>query len=118
MRFNAIGVGLVLLASMTLAGCAEKKDGAAAIIDMKNFVYEPAEKTVAKGTKVTWMNRDGVGHTVTSNGTGPLNSGNIPAGQSYSYTFTEAGTYDYYCEPHSSGTGMRTGMVGKIIVTA
>ena len=32
-------------------------------------------------------------------------------GESFSTTFTEAGEYPYYCEPHRGA-----GMVGKVIV--
>jgi plastocyanin len=121
MRFNAIGIAVVLMVSMTLAGCTKKDDGNGgtdgALVEMKDFKFQPTEKTVAKGTKVTWKNRDSTFHTVTSNGSGPLKSGNVQAGQSFSYTFTEPGTYEYYCEPHSSGTP-RMGMTAKIIVTA
>ena len=32
-------------------------------------------------------------------------------GESWEETFSEAGTFDYYCEPHRGA-----GMVGKVIV--
>src|SRR5262245_36766299 len=49
-------------ASMPVAAtaAAERK------IHIDNFTYDPAEVTVAVGTKVTWVNRDDVPHTATS----------------------------------------------------
>jgi hypothetical protein len=52
-------------------------------------------------------------HTVNSQGDGPLNSGNLMPGQSYSFTFTQPGTYNYLCRYH----GFR-GQMGTIVVTA
>jgi plastocyanin len=79
--------------------------GAAAIsIDIVGRAF-PANTDVAKGTKVTWVNKDSAAHTVTS-GTRPNKDGKfdgqVPAGGSFSFTFTEAGTYQYYCSFHSS----------------
>lgn len=119
MRLSTIGLVLVVMMSMTLAGCTKNTGGTAGgnTVEMKDFKFQPDTLNVKVGTKVTWINRDSTFHTVTSVGSGPLQSGNIQAGQTYTYTFSEAGTYDYYCEPHSNGEP-RTGMVGKVVVTA
>jgi nitrite reductase (NO-forming) len=70
--------------------------------------YSPSEITVEVGTTVTWTNEDGVLHTVTS-GTaadnvgspdGLFDSGFLAEGDSWSYTFTEEGTFPYFCSPH------------------
>jgi plastocyanin len=56
---------------------------------------------IPAGTKVTWADFDEAPHTVTSkNGRGPLNSELLHKGDSYSYTFTKPGQYDYYCAVH------------------
>lgn len=47
----------------------------------------------------------------TYNGAGFVNSGEIHKGQSYSLTFTAAGTYHYYCLPHYPA------MQGAVVVT-
>ncbi|MDZ7675496.1 MAG: plastocyanin/azurin family copper-binding protein [Acidimicrobiales bacterium] len=70
--------------------------------------YDPLEITIPVGTTVTWANEDSVFHTVTS-GTvennqgspdGTFDSGEIQPGESFSYTFDEAGEFPYYCIPH------------------
>jgi nitrite reductase (NO-forming) len=93
-----------------------------------NFAYSPADVTVPAGTTVTWVNQDSVGDTVTE---GDPNSpkqagqrvfdssgeaangkvGLIAAGESWSYTFTTPGTYEYYCIVHPY-------MIGYVTVTA
>ena len=77
---------------------------AAVNIDVQGFKF-PANMDVAKGTKVTWTNKDTTKHTVTS-GTRPTKDGKfdgqLDAGGTFSFTFTEAGTYQYFCTLHSS----------------
>lgn len=80
------------------------------------FIYEfmPMEFTVPAGTTVTWINNDESEHTVTA-GDGSFDSGNIMTanvqpGASFSFTFTEPGTYEYVCTIHPR-------MTGTIIVT-
>ncbi len=74
-------------------------------IDIRNFAFNPAQLTVRKGTTVTWTNYDSVTHKIAGSGFGsnPLNQGD-----SYSYTFTAAGTYDYHCAIHTFMTGTIT----------
>lgn len=72
-----------------------------------NQEFNPGNLTVPPGTTVTWVNRDSEVHTVTSVD-GLFNGYVIPTG-SFSYTFTEPGTYSFFCEPH-------TGMAGTIYV--
>ena len=77
---------------------------AAVAIDIQGFKL-PANTDVAKGTKVTWTNKDTAKHTVTS-GTRPNKDGKfdgqLDAAGTFSFTFTDAGTYSYYCALHSS----------------
>src|SRR3990170_5345153 len=91
-----------------------------ATVNMTGIKYVPDSITVDVGTKVTWVNKDPVYHTVTSDeADGPLQSPNIEAGQSFSFTFTEEGTYSYHCIPHSSvQSGKYVGMIGTVIVRA
>jgi nitrite reductase (NO-forming) len=82
-----------------------------------NYAYSPADLTVPVGTTVTWVNQDSVGHTVTEgdpnspkqpslrvfDSSGEAVTGKVAligAGQSWSYTFTTPGTYEYYCIVH------------------
>jgi nitrite reductase (NO-forming) len=93
-----------------------------------NFAYSPADITVPVGTTVTWINQDSAGHSVTEgdpNSPKPANlrvfdsSGQVVTGkvslmgpgESWSYTFTTPGTYEYYCIVHPY-------MIGHITVTS
>jgi len=69
--------------------------------------YHPNSLTVPVGTKVVWINKDAEEHTINADdGT----FGGVLSGLgTYSFTFNQAGTYKYYCEPHP-------GMLGVIIV--
>lgn len=71
-------------------------------VTIKDFAFNPGTITVKAGTKVTWTNEDSVSHTVTADNpsSDAPASGNIAKGQSYSFTFTKAGTYAYHCTPH------------------
>ncbi|WP_309235855.1 cupredoxin domain-containing protein [Amycolatopsis sp. SID8362] len=70
-------------------------------VAIKDFAFAPASTTVKKGTTVTWTNQDQDAHTVTSTGSGgPLRSPTLQTGQSYQYTFTTPGTFEYLCTIH------------------
>ena len=69
-------------------------------VTISGFAFSPATLNVAVGTKVTWTNKDGTTHTVTSD-TNVFSSGNVANGASYSYTFNTAGTFPYHCSIHS-----------------
>jgi plastocyanin len=71
-----------------------------------NFAYDPPKLIVPAGTRVTWVNRDDVPHTATSN-TRPkaFSSGTLDTDQKFSHVFTAPGTYDYFCALHPKMTG-------------
>ncbi len=77
-------------------------------VTISGFAFSPATLNVAVGTKVTWTNKDGTTHTVTSD-TNVFDAGNIADGASYSYTFNTAGTFPYHCKIH-------TYMKGTVVV--
>ena len=81
-------------------------------IAIKNLAFSPASITVKTGSTVTWTNMDDVPHTVTSTGQSPetLNSPTLGKGETFKFTFTQAGTYSYICTIH-------TFMKGTVIVT-
>lgn len=70
-------------------------------VTMQNIAYQPANMQVRVGTTVTWTNQDSVPHSVTFKN-GMKDSGLFTLGQSFSYTFTTPGTYQYYCTVHPS----------------
>ena len=79
---------------------------------IQNNAFSPPTRTVSVNTTVTWTNKDGAAHTVTS-GTpgvpnGDFNSGNMAPGATFSHQFTAAGSYPYYCGIHQSMTGTIT----------
>ncbi|MEK6888820.1 MAG: cupredoxin family copper-binding protein [Nanoarchaeota archaeon] len=78
-------------------------------IEIKDFAFSPSTLNVKVGDRVTWTNSDSAPHTVTSDSGGELSSGTISADETYSHTFTSAGTYNYHCQFH-------TGMKSKVIV--
>jgi amicyanin len=81
-------------------------------VKISGFAFGPARITVKVGATVTWTNGDQDPHTVTSQGgDGPLKSGTLGNGDTFQYTFTKAGTYDYLCTIHPF-------MTGTVVVTA
>lgn len=77
-------------------------------INISGFSFSPSAVTIKKGTKVTWINKDSAPHTVTSLSGGTLNSPTLTTGKSFSFTFTDTGTFDYQCNFHTSMTGSIT----------
>lgn len=73
-----------------------------------NFSFKPSTVTIAVGDTVTWTNQDsGVPHTATSDQGSAVrwDSGLLNTGQSYSFTFHQAGTFTYHCAVHPYMTG-------------
>jgi len=74
--------------------------------------FSPSNLEVQAGTTVTWENRSSETHTVTSGSDSShddiFDSGNVAPGDDYTYTFDEAGTYEYFCRPHPNMTGTIT----------
>lgn len=69
-------------------------------VEIKGYAYKPATLTIKVGDTVTWTNKDNVRHTVTSDSGNELDSEYFATDQTYSHTFTKAGTYKYHCAPH------------------
>jgi plastocyanin len=77
-------------------------------VTMEGFAFKPAEITIVVGTTVTWHNEDSAIHTVTDRNK-LFESGNLSRGNTFSYTFEQKGTFEYYCITHPY-------MNGKVIV--
>jgi len=77
-------------------------------VRVDNFTFAPDTLTVPVNSTVTWVNKDDIPHVIASND-GLFKSKALDTDQKYSYTFTKAGTYPYYCSIHPK-------MVGKVVV--
>jgi plastocyanin len=99
-------IGAMLAFGAVAAQDATKKDANEITID--NFTFTPKELTVAVGTTVKWVNHDDIPHTVVEKKT-TFRSKALDTDDSYSFTFTSAGTFDYFC-------GLHPHMVGQVIV--
>ena len=75
---------------------------------IQGMAFNPSTITVAAGTTITWTNKDGYAHTVTSD-KNLFNSGDIGSNGTFSFTFATAGTYPYHCSIHTS-------MTAKVVV--
>jgi plastocyanin len=75
---------------------------------MTNRAYDPQTVTIKVGDTVTWLNQDAPQHDVVAD-SGEFKSDLFDKGQSFSFTFTKAGTYPYHCSIHP-------GMTGTIVV--
>jgi amicyanin len=75
-------------------------------VEIDDFAFKPMELTIPAGTKVTWVNKDDVPHTATSSDDPvTFDSKTLDTDQKYSFTFSNPGTYNYYCKPHPFMTG-------------
>jgi plastocyanin len=77
-------------------------------IEITESSFQPNPMTIEVGTTVTWINRGSTEQEVAASNAA-FDSGKIAPGGQYQYTFSKAGTFDYYSKTTSS-------MTGKIIV--
>ena len=121
-------VGATLAALIFVAGAAPPI-GAAKTVEIKMTdtppKFVPETVTIQKGDTVEWINNAASLHSVTTNpavaqdpkdvsspaGAKPFDSGFMPPGVKWSYTFTVPGTYKYLCLPHE-----KDHMVGIVVV--
>lgn len=124
---KALGSGLFLMIFLTVFSISCSKDDmndmysnngnngntggtpAANEVFIKGMAFDPVTITVKAGTTIKWTNKDAVTHTVSSDSS-VFESGSIPNGASFSYTFSTTGTYPYHCTPHPS-------MTASVVVT-
>jgi plastocyanin len=97
------------------------------VINLSSLMFDPSTITVPAGTTITWRSDESITHTVTSgryegvDKTTGLRSSQDPdgtfnarlegKGKTFSFTFTEPGSYTYYCDIHQ-------GMNATIVVVA
>jgi plastocyanin len=93
--------------SQAVSGCQLPLDSAAlgaavTPVAIQNFAFVPGQIHVRVGTTVTWVNCEPPGtpdHTTTSDG-GVWGSDLLAPGATFSFTFTQVGTFPYHCTPH------------------
>jgi plastocyanin len=73
-------------------------------VTIDNFTFSPAEVKVKVGDTVTWTNHDDIPHTAVS--AGKFRSKTMDTDDTFSFTFTSAGDYKYFCSLHPHMTGM------------
>jgi plastocyanin len=107
---------VIALTAVLLAGCAMHTPASSGEpgqneVLISNFAFNPSSLSLKVGTTITWKNQDPMSHTVTTvSAPTAFDSGTLPAGASYGFTFTLTGTYQYHCSIHP-------GMTGTITVT-
>jgi plastocyanin len=100
--FRGLGVKLVAAAVLSLHLGGAHAEEIKVTID--NFTFSPQEVKVKVGDTVTWTNHDDIPHTVVS--AGKFRSKALDTDNTFSFTFTSAGDYKYFCSLHPHMTGM------------
>jgi plastocyanin len=77
-------------------------------VKIDNFSFAPGTLTVPVDATVTWTNRDDIPHTAVST-EGAFKSKVMDTDEKFSYKFTKAGTFPYFCSIHPK-------MIGKVLV--
>ena len=99
---------LLLFAGSPSVTANAQPSAATAEVKIDNFVFGPQTLTVPVGATVTWTNKDDIPHTSVSTD-GVFKSKVLDTDEKFSYTFTKAGKYSYYCTIHPK-------MTGKVVV--
>ena len=107
--FRAI---LMLFFAVVFTSCSsntnssDAKNSQTPAVSIENSSFNPSNLTVQKGAKVEWTNNDTTAHNIKAPS---FNSPDLEKGETFEFTFTTAGTYDYSCGIHPT-------MKGKIVV--
>ena len=103
MTFAALrSLGLAVAATILLGIASAQAEELKVTID--NFTFTPAQLTVKVGDTVTWTNHDDIPHTVVS--AGKFRSKPMDTENTFTFTFTSAGDYKYFCSLHPHMSGM------------
>jgi plastocyanin len=105
--FGAATVLWLMLGSGTLqwhSMAATQDKSAANAVTIDNFSFAPSPIEIHAGTRVTWINKDDVPHTVVSVD-GKFRSQALDTDETFSFTFHDPGTYEYFCSVHPKMTG-------------
>jgi len=127
LRLAIVVAALAVAASLALLPNPARAASNPVVIKMADQqpFYTPDKVAIKVGDTVQWVNGGQTIHSVSTTaanaqnpkdtsmpkGATAFDSGFIPPGGDYSYTFTVPGTYRYFCLPHE-----KAGMVGVIVV--
>ena len=104
-----LGIGALGLVPKNFAVAAQPK-AETGDVKIDNFSFGPAVLNVSVGATVTWTNRDDIPHTVVSSDDPKVfKSKVLDTDEKFSFTFTKAGTYPYFCSIHPK-------MTAKVVV--
>jgi len=106
-RLLIAALSIAILGGMGSSIAAEADSDPSKVV-VKDFMFTPMSLTVKAGSTVTWENMDDEPHTVVSN-TQLFRSGALDTKETFSFKFTETGTYHFTCSIHPR-------MVGTIVV--
>src|SRR4029077_11459979 len=117
MKMSSWRFALVVATAVSLVGYAKPASATTFNVTVGpngNLVFDPASVKIQTGDQVKWT-WDSGGHSTTSGSPGMPNgiwdSGIHNGGATFTRTFNSAGTFPYYCTPHSC-----CGMVGTVMV--
>ena len=107
--FFAIILTLGLGISSVSAQTVEVKLGT----DAGMLAFEPNTVNISPGDSVKFINNKLAPHNAVFEGHEELSHADLAfaPGETWETTFTDAGTFEFYCEPHRGA-----GMVGKVVV--
>jgi plastocyanin len=98
----------ILMSTLSLAESPASSTAPSTTVTIDNFTFSPMTIEVQRGATIKWINKDDIPHVVASTA-GTFKSRAIDTDGSFVFTFTEPGTYEYYCSVHPK-------MTGKIVV--
>jgi plastocyanin len=108
----ALGLaGLTLAAVPSTAGAARTGPAGGQNVIITDGKFVPDTIGVHPGQTVVWTNTDDAAHGITST-SGPEKFGTgdevLKKAQTYQFTFTKPGTYNFECSVHCNGAGTVT----------
>jgi|TARA_X000000368_G_C22886898_1_gene647831 plastocyanin len=106
-------IALVLVIGMGVASASAATVEVKLGSDSGMLAFEPSTVNIKAGDTVKFVNNKMAPHNAVFDGHDELSHSDLAfaPGESWEETFSTAGSYDFYCEPHRGA-----GMVGKVIV--
>jgi plastocyanin len=104
LNVRSLGLALVMAGALLSPLGSGRAQAEEIKVSLDNFTFSPNEVKVKVGDIVTWTNHDDIPHTVVS--AGKFRSKTMDTDGTFSFTFTSAGDYKYFCSLHPHMTGM------------